>query len=549
MQNTNSACIIAMNKLVTLIKSLIGVRLLGRCLLTTYVIVTWGHAQEQLEIESAVKQLFLDDDLICEVHNIRRVIHQPIKITPEPVIRPEHSWENVIVGTRNAPFWVPDEKIWKLYYHGAAMEHKADGQSRLTYRQCLAISLDGLLWSKPKLGLVEWEGSKENNIVTSSEDFLYHVIYDAKGGNECYKGLFTTSGMSDRKPAVSSDGLHWRLLDVPAIPSQDQSKLIYDEVGRQYLLTVKHEGPYGRSVYLSISKDFRDWSKPRLIFHTDGEDQELSRKRIAARMTDARFVPLTVNRPADYNVDVYNMPIFPYEGFYVGMPMLFNQSGQTPIGNSDGFHHIELVTSRDLIGFERVASRAPFMETSYLGSGSYDIAQLIPADRPVVRGGELWFYSSGNKGRFIPSAIQTLSDGSKRFGFPTDTGAIHLSRLRLDGFVSMDAGDLDGSLITRPIVLRGQHLFVNAQVREGGFLRAEILDATGRKPVAEVLNASGRVPIKGFTLSDAITVTGDQLEAPLAWQGGNDLESLAGKEVRVRFTLQNASLYAFWVKD
>ena len=116
----------------------------------------------------------------------------------------------------------------------------ADGPGRLTYRQCLAVSKDGLYWTKPSLGLMEWNGSKDNNIVASSGNFLYHVIHDANDGNEPYKGLF---GMSGRKPAVSSDGLNWRFLDAPLIPSQDQSKLNYDELAGEYLLTVKHEGP------------------------------------------------------------------------------------------------------------------------------------------------------------------------------------------------------------------------------------------------------------------------------------------------------------------
>ncbi len=500
-----------------------------------------ARAQETLELKPLHKQLFLDDYVIKEVHNLRRTLHQPEKIGSTAVIRPEESWEDGIVGTRNAPFWDATAQLWKLYYHGAAMEKDAaSGQSAMTYRQCLAVSKDGLVWTKPALGLVEWNGSKANNIVTSNRNFLYHVVYDAKGGNERYKGLFGAGGrigMNDRKPAVSADGLHWKFLDVPVISSEDQSKLIYDEIAGQYLLTVKHEGPYGRSVYLTTSKDFHRWSDQRLIFYADGTDQEATRRRIAARLTDARFAPLTINQPADYNVDVYNMPVAPYEGIYIGMPMFFNQSGPTPIGNAEGFYHVELVTSRDLLQWHRVASRAPFMETSHVGTGAYDIVTIVPPDRPVVRDGELWFYSSGNKFRFLPSAVVTEPDGSKTFGFPKNTGAIYLSRLRLDGFVSMDAGELEGALLTRPFLLRGKRLAVNVRVREGGSFRAEILDATGRK-VAD-----------GFSLEGGVPVTGDQLRAPLAWQSGKDLGSLDGQQVRLRFVFRRASLYSFWVAD
>ena len=489
---------------------------------------TFGYPQEKLELKPGVKQLFLDDYLIKEVHNLRRVLHQPEKISAEPVIRPEHSWESVNASTRSAPFWDPAEQVWKLYYM-CNSENKVSGEARSG--QCLAISKDGLHWTKPKLGLVERDGSKDNNIVAEQ---LYQVIFDASGGSERYKGLFGSSG---RKPAVSADGLHWRMLEVPLIPSRDESQLIYDELAGQYLATVKHEGPYGRSVFLTTSRDFREWSPPRLIFHADGEDQDRSRKRISGRLTDARFAPLTLNRPGDYNVDVYNMPVFPYGGIYIGTPMFFNQSGPTPIGNSEGFHHVELVTSRDLIRWERVAGRVPFMETSHVGSGAYDTVQLVPANRPVVRDDELWFYHAGNKYRFNPDTIRTRPDGSKTWGFPDDTGAIYVSRLRLDGFVSLDAGELNGELLTRPLILRGRLLMVNAHVRDGGFLRAEILDATGRRTM------------EGFSLVNATALAGDQLRAPLSWQVGKDLGALAGQEVRLRFVFREASLYAFWLAE
>ena len=498
-------------------------------LLTVFFNVTLVYSQETPAPQPGVKQLFLDDYLIKEVHNLRRVVHQPEKISAEPVIRPEHSWESVIVSTRNAPFWDPAEQVWKLYYRVATRIENVSGQARPG--QCLAISKDGLNWTKPKLGLVEWEGSKDNNIVAEQ---LYHVIFDANGGSERYKGLFGSRG---RRPAVSADGLHWRMLEVPLIPSRDESQLIYDELAGQYLATVKHEGPYGRSVYLTRSKNFREWSKPRLIFHADGEDQAASRRRIAARLTDPRYAPLTINRPADYNTDVYNMPVFPYGGVYIGTPMFFNQSGPTPIGNSEGFHHVELVTSRDLIRWQRVAGRAPFMETSYVGSGAYDTVQLVPANRPVVREDELWFYHAGNRYRFNPDTVHTRPDGSKAWGFPNDTGAIYASRLRLDGFVSLDAGELKGELLTRPLILRGHLLMVNAQVRDGGFLSAEILDATGRRT------------LEGFSLENATALVGDHLRAPLSWQAGKDLGALEGEEVRLRFVFREASLYAFWLAE
>ena len=40
------------------------------------------------------------------------------------------------------------------------------------------------------------------------------------------------------------------------VPSQDESHLNYDEVEKRFILTLKQRGPFGRSVYLSLSDDF-----------------------------------------------------------------------------------------------------------------------------------------------------------------------------------------------------------------------------------------------------------------------------------------------------
>ena len=497
-------------------------------------------AQEQLELRPGEKQLFLDDYVIKEVHNLQRVIHRPKKISADPVIRPEHPWENLVVQTRNVPFWDPAEQVWKLYYFSFLED---EGGTRNSSAQCLAVSKDGLHWTKPNLGLVEWEGSKANNIVTLHRrndkpmGELYHVIYDPKDvPARRYKGFF---GINGRQPAVSSDGLHWQMLNTPVIPSQDESQLIYDELGGLFLATVKHEGPYGRSVYLVTSKDFNEWTKARMIFHADGEDQQASRKRIAARLIDPRFAPLTINRPADYNTDVYNMPIFPYEGIYIGTPMFFNQSGPNPapIGNTDGFHHVELVMSRDLIRWERVAGRALFMENAHVGTGAYDTGQYIPATRPVRRGNELWFYHSGITYRFHPDNVRTRSDGTKTYMSIRDSGAIYVSRLRLDGFVSLNADELEGVLLTRPMLVKGKRLHANVDVKPGGRLRVEVLNAAGREVLA------------GFNVDSSSVITGDQLGAELSWTGGKSLGDLAGQQVRLRFILQQAALYSFWVTD
>jgi hypothetical protein len=493
-------------------------------------VLTEAPAQWTMELRARQKQLFLDDYVIGKVRNLRRTLHQPAKNPETAILRPEHSWENLVVQTRNAPFWDPQAGVWKLYYL-AFVQSNGD-----THTSCLAVSKDGVSWEKPQLGVVDWKGSTRNNLVTAvpGDGFLYHVLYDPNDvPARRFKGFF---GLEKRQPAVSPDGLRWTALPVPPVPSQDESQVIYDETSRRFVATVKHEGPYGRSVYLSVSQDFEKWTAPKLIFHADGVDQERGRARIGARLTDARYAPLAINQPDQYNVDIYNMPVFPYHGIYIGMPMKFHQSGPTPIGNQDGFHHVELVTSRDLEHWTPVADRAVFIPNAPVGPGVYDTGTIVPPTRPVVRDGELWFYYTGIKRRFQPDNVKVGSDGKQRYVSVPDGGAIYLSRLRLDGFVSLDAGQLEGSLTTLPVKLGGKRLFVNADARAGE-VRAEILDARGRT----VLDA--------FSLDKSVPVRGDQLEGELRWKGAPASSLPTSDPVRIRFVLKNASLYAFWVAE
>ena len=181
-------------------------------------------------------------------------------------------------------------------------------------------STDGLHWTKPVVGQVEYRGSRQNNYITTLTGKGYraptHVVYDDTDPNPArrYKAAMTNEGF-----LASPDGIAWTLLDVPPVPSQDESNLSFDRQTHLFLHTVKHRGPYGRSVWLSTSPDFAHWTEPQLTFHADDRDQEIGRERIAARLADPTLQRLFAHDPALYNVEVYNMGLFRYEGQYIGI--------------------------------------------------------------------------------------------------------------------------------------------------------------------------------------------------------------------------------------
>jgi hypothetical protein len=88
-------------------------------------------------------------------------------------------------------------------------------------------------------------------------------------------------------------------------------------------------------------------------------------------------------------------------------------------------------------------------------------------------------------------------------------------------------------LTTRPVRFSGEHLFVNVELRNGGELRAEILDRGGSV-------------IAPFDRSACTPVTASGTRQRVAWPAAT-LKKLAGEAVRIRFTLTDGNLYAFWV--
>ena len=114
--------------------------------------------------------------------------------------------------------------------------------------------------------------------------------------------------------------------------------------------------------------------------------------------------------------------------------------------------------------------------------------------------------------------------------------ATGLAILRRDGFVSMHAGNNEGSFVGDNIEVDGKYFFVNADVKaKGAQLKVELLDADGN-------------PIPGFTKRDCVVMRGaDKTKQLITWKGKQDLTELAGRTIRAKFYLTRGDLYAFWV--
>jgi len=292
---------------------------------------------------------------------------------------------------------------------------------------------------------------------------------------------------------------------------------------------------------LAVSDNFLPWTEARTILVPDERDDELARERIAQfndRVIDDRG-------PELHNAQFYGMCGFPYEGMYLGMLWVFDVSGfmkghpTNQVGDGEeGVTLVELTCRRNLQSWKRVADRQPFIP---LGAAhTWDAATIYTTNRPLIVGDETWIYYAAHGIGHGHPLWRVDTDRERILREATTHGpvtGIDLARLRLDAWVSIDAGEEGDALTTKPLVfdLR-KKLVINAKALEGGSIAVEILDEAGN-------------PEPGYDKDNCYALKGDALRHVVVWRGKSDVSELAGKPVRLRFHVQNAKLYSFVFQD
>ncbi len=504
-------------------KNIIWGRSAECCLLAvfaSFIVVTIVGAENSVFAEglkfqpvAGQRQLFLDDVGIAQLENLKRTMHSPTK--KGAVIRPNWHLGVLSLQTRTSPVWDDKKKVFKFWDCAASPpDLYAIGKQCTGYYE----SPDGLNWSKPVLGQIEYDRWPQNNYISLTSqgrhvrvDYVVRDLTDPDPSRR-YKAALPPIGF-----AVSPDGIHWEMLpDVKGVPSEDEANFSFDVQSQLFILTVKRGGPHGRAVHLETSTDFLNWTNHGLIFHADDRDQELGRHRILARLADPTMQQLVGNDPSRYNVDVYNMGVFRYESLYIGTPAMYHATGPSADGsNTDGFHEVQLVCSRNLKSWKRLGDREPFIATSRTGAGAYDLTGMIGPSNAVMRGDELWFYYTSGKYRRQPDLVEP------------DNHGISLAVLRRDGFISLDAGDTSGTLVTEAFTVSGSELLVNVNAVQGELL-------------VEVLNQEGKLVARSKPMS------GDLLHEQVEWVEGNIID-LKSQDVSLSFTVRNAQFYSYWL--
>lgn len=133
---------------------------------------------------------------------------------------------------------------------------------------CYATSKDGVNWEKPDLGLVEFNGSKHNNITDFPDSnnlwSTCAVLHDPEDPDSSrrFKMAYETNDGGGDGVAFSADGLRWKLLEKNRVLPHIEMAGITKHRGIYYLNGQggrHHQTPVRRLVTLA-STDFEHWS-------------------------------------------------------------------------------------------------------------------------------------------------------------------------------------------------------------------------------------------------------------------------------------------------
>lgn len=412
------------------------------------------HSAEPVEIGNR-RELFIDGYLIDQMTD--GVSQQLIRPEPKEVVFvTDEPWE----GNTSGYYTVFQENgISRMIYRG--WQH--DEKKKAAHKEvtCYAESQDGIHWTKPKLGLFEWNGSKENNIVwlgpgthnftafrDDNPDTPPEARYKAFGG-----------GRGGLLPFQSPDCKHWKLMQQkPVITNgafDSQNLAFWDADRKEYRAYWRYFGNGVRSIRTATSQDFLHWENEADLSYTKGTPREHLYTNAIQKYVRAPHL-------------------------FLGFPTRYEPKSQQvePI----------LMTSRDGVTFHR--SLDPV------------IPRTAPKDRNHNRSNYMVWGMLQLPGK--PNEISVY--GTENYYEPSP-GRVRRFVYRVDGFVALRGNKNGGTMTTKPLSHKGNQLRMNYQVRPGGRLMVEALNTQGE------------------TIGKSQPITGDAVDEPVKWDQDPGLDS------------------------
>jgi hypothetical protein len=391
---------------------------------------------------------------------------------------------------------------------------------------CYWESTDAKTWTRPHLGLVEFEGSKENNLIPSlpgvvwvdpigSREERYKAVnngdYDPKRF-EAFKTRRPFSQMAlepdpGRVHAVfgftSPDGFHWKQIEEPlSVEVSDTAITAYYDVTlkkyvvftRTYMVPPRAEGQPLRH------ERWHQFASRRAIGRTESDQfQGFPLSQVVVE-SGPDMAPTDTWYTSCYTT-IPGMP----EG-HLMFPWRYTQA-------SDGAE-IDLLTSVEGKAWHRVPGSPVFQAPPF---GQFDSGCLAAYPNLVEKPDGDWV---------IPYTGYAYPHKYPRGAWSYGIGMMLWPKGRL---IALEA-PVEGGFTTLAFLLPGTKLRINAVTQRTGHVLVEVADFNGK-------------PMPGRTFEDAVPVIGDQHYTLVRWNKHDTTGVKTGEPIILRFRLKAAKIF------
>lgn len=465
------------------------------------------------------RELFVDHAIIERLDNVTLRLHEPV--TAGVALKIDRPWE----GPGNFGYVViRHHGRYLLYYRAMTLEAGND-----TGQICVAVSTDGVTWTKPALGQDEHSGRTDSNRVidATGKAQKFIVWHDTQPGipederikamvgvplsGEAHTAFNDPKGPKGMAILASKDGLVFHPLAESRQPTfvsdlpnsfDGGNTMFWSEVEQRYVLYYRIMTETGqRTMARTTSIDLRTWTDPIPMSYGDAPREQF-------------YVNNTT-------------PYFRAPHIYIALAARFME-GRRAI-TDDEAKAIDLKSPRGII-YNQDCSDGVLL-TTRAGSIEYQRTFMEALIRPGP-GDSNWVSRTNYPltGIFPYDAHRMMFFVNRNY--LQDSWHIERLLMRIDGFASINAPYAGGSMTTVPFTYTGDHLVLNFATSGAGEIRVELQDAEG--------NA-----LPGFSMDDCDPLIGDRIDGAVSWHGQKSVSRYIGKRVRLKFQMMDADIYSF----
>ena len=460
-----------------------------------------------------------------------------------PLSRMDNGYPNIIFDSSYSK-----ARPWRLWYDCCIRVKNANrcSPSNDLVGLLYAESVDGINWIKPSVGRINFQDSKENNIVLIKTHGL-GVMKDTnpaeppsrryKAFGMAYGSRYNSTrcrGVASNKHSIcknvrgsiftSADGINWDSgIDLNL---HDQNRLgeevFYVKCSLNFIFHQSqlhhpscHTDTHQNFFYDSRTEQYVWFTRGKT---TMGRSKQLNRTiaRFTSKAYDGPYSNVEVVHAGTAHDQLYEQLVFPYWSVYLGFVVSYDFNFER--GSPHDRTRCELAWSPDSVNWHRLYDERrgtreiiPLSKSANAPDG-YD---CYPANRPVdvaIEHSIRLYYFGGN---------------GPHFGYRNST--LMLARLRRDGFAGLTQRDpLKGPAVvtSRPLPCNGEPLSVTTDVEIGGSVDVTLLSLSG--PAAPIVS----LPIR---------VSGTDRVVEFPYSGGD----IPAGTCKIIFKLHMATLYTF----